>query len=93
MLVRAGFDMKSKPQGQLKSAEEVECLESKVNDKGTTRIRFKGRLEGWVSLKAGNGDTLLEAIADSDDSEDEDDEEEPAAAPAASKKAAPPARA
>jgi Cys-rich protein (TIGR01571 family) len=65
VVVRAGFDMKSKPHGQLSNGEEVECLESKVNSKGTTRIRFKGRLEGWVSLKTGSGDTLLEEIVKS----------------------------
>lgn len=76
VLVRGGFDMKSKPQGQLKHGEVVESLESKVNEKGTTRIRFKGRLAGWVSLKAGNGDTLLEAVAGDEGEYEEEEEEE-----------------
>ena len=92
VLVRAGFDMKSKPVGQLKKGEELECLESKVNDRGTTRIRFKGRLEGWASLTTGSGDTLLEAIADSEKEGDAEDTDSPAPAPAP-RRVAPPARA
>ena len=66
VLVRSGFDMKSKPAGQLKAGESVAALESKVNEKGATRIRFDGpRLSGWVSLKAGDGTVLLKESAGS----------------------------
>ena len=57
--VRAGFDTKSPSVGKLKHGEVVECLESRVNGQGATRIRFKGRLSGWASLMAGDGSTQL----------------------------------
>ena len=57
--VRAGFDTKSRSVGKLKHGEVVECLESRISGQGATRIRFKGRLSGWASLKAGDGSTQL----------------------------------
>jgi hypothetical protein len=55
--VRAGFDMDSAPAGALKFGETIDVLETKVNAKGTTRLRFA---KGWVSVTAGDGSVLLE---------------------------------
>ena len=60
VVVRAGFAMTAKPQGKLRAGETIECLAAKVNEKGTTRVRFEGRLKGWVSLRSGDGSVLLE---------------------------------
>lgn len=63
VVVRAGFAMTAKPQGKLRAGETIECLAAKVNENGTTRVRFEGRLKGWVSLRSGDGSVLLEETA------------------------------
>lgn len=60
VMVRAGFAMDSAAVGTLAVGEVLRGLETKVNSKGVTRVRFtSARLEGWASMMAGNGTTLL----------------------------------
>lgn len=74
-LVRAGFEMSSRPVGQLLKGEGLLTLESRLTDARVQRVRFEGgRFSGWVSLKAGDGSTLLRADATAGLSDDEDSE-------------------
>ena len=57
--VRAGFEMDSDKAGVLKKGEVIDAYELKVNDQGTTRVRFA---RGWVSMAAGNGAVVLEPV-------------------------------
>ena len=60
-LTRQGFEMSTKKVGTLKKGSVIEALETRVNDKGVTRVRFdNGTIAGWVSTKAGDGSVLLE---------------------------------
>ena len=64
-LVREGFDMASARVGKLRVGEAVEILEARVNENGTTRVRFA---RGWVSTMASNGNVILAsqpAVSDS----------------------------
>eukprot|EP01043_Picozoa_sp_COSAG02_P031987 COSAG02_NODE_2117_length_9786_cov_7.559203_4_plen_359_part_00 len=54
--VRAGFESESKKLGFLRIGDVIEVLETKVNDRGQTRVRCA---EGWVSLTAKDGSRLL----------------------------------
>jgi hypothetical protein len=63
VMVRAGFEMGSKPVGQLRKDELLEGLATRVNERGVTRVRFKGRVSGWASMKAGDGSVLLVAVS------------------------------
>ena len=57
-VVRDGFEMTSKATGtSLKIGQTIVALETKVNEKGITRVRFES---GWISEKAGDGTVLLE---------------------------------
>ena len=60
VLARAGFAMNTSPVGQLKAGEKVTVLQAKLNDKNVPRLRFKGRITGWASVKAGDGSVLLQ---------------------------------
>ena len=57
--IRSGFEMDSDKAGVLKKGEVIEAYEERVNDQGTTRVRFA---RGWVSMAAGNGAVVLEAV-------------------------------
>lgn len=62
-LVREGFAMTTKKAGTLRKGSIIEALETKVNDKGVTRVRFdNGQTAGWASTKAGDGTVLLEPV-------------------------------
>lgn len=62
-LVREGFAMTTKKAGTLKKGSTIESIETKVNDKGVTRVRFdNGQISGWASTKAGDGTVLLEKV-------------------------------
>eukprot|EP01043_Picozoa_sp_COSAG02_P048517 COSAG02_NODE_4772_length_4994_cov_16.312768_2_plen_358_part_00 len=54
--VRAGFESESKKLGFLRIGDVIEVLETKVNERGQTRVRCA---EGWVSLTAKDGSRLL----------------------------------
>ena len=59
-VVRAGFAMDSALAGTLMVGDVVSGLETKVNAKGVTRVRFTSeQLKGWASMHAGDGTTLL----------------------------------
>ena len=66
-IVRAGFVMSSKKQEKnLKKGTVIDALETKVNEQGVMRVRFKSALvSGWCSDKAGDGTVLLEKVAGS----------------------------
>ena len=59
--VRADFESSSKKLGFLRIGDVVEVLETKINDRGQTRIRIEHQsgLAGWVSLTAKDGSRLL----------------------------------
>ena len=57
--IRSGFEMDSDKAGVLKKGEVIDAYELKVNDQGTTRVRFA---RGWVSMAAGNGAVVLEPV-------------------------------
>ena len=59
--IRAGFDMASDKTGILAKGDIVDSFEERVNDAGTTRVRFA---QGWVSMKAGNGSVVLEPVGE-----------------------------
>ena len=63
VLARAGFAMNSKKAGTLQAGDVISALETKLNPNGITRIRFAGKVSGWVSTKAGDGTPLLEEVA------------------------------
>ena len=46
-LVRAGFEMGSKPLAKLDAGAEIVSLDERVTGKGVTRVRFA---RGWVSM-------------------------------------------
>lgn len=54
--LRAGVESESKKLGFLRIGDVIEVLETKVNDRGQTRVRCAA---GWVSLTAKDGSRLL----------------------------------
>ena len=54
--VRAGFGLDSERLLFLEPGEEIEVLESAVNDRGQTRVRYDG---GWTSIESAAGSVLL----------------------------------
>ena len=61
--LRAGFEPTSKDLGTLPAGQTITALETRVNSKGVTRVRFK---RGWVSVTAGDGTVLLKDVAEED---------------------------
>jgi hypothetical protein len=57
--IRAGFAMDSDKAGVLGKGEVIDAFEEQANDAGTTRVRFS---KGWVSMKTGKGDLVLEPV-------------------------------
>ena len=52
--------MSSRPAGKpCRIGQVIEALETKVNDKGVTRVRYS---DGWISENAGDGTPLLETM-------------------------------
>ena len=52
--------MSSRPAGKpCRIGQVIEALETKVNDKGVTRVRYS---DGWISENAGDGTPLLEIV-------------------------------
>ena len=58
--IRADFDMASDKAGILAKGGVIDAFEERVNDSGTTRVRFA---QGWVSMQSGKGATVLEPFA------------------------------
>ena len=57
--IREGFAMDSKKAGILGKGEVIDAFEERVNEDGTTRVRFS---KGWVSMRSGKGDVVLEPV-------------------------------
>ena len=75
--VRAGFAMASKDLGNVNFDQVLDVLDGKVTPTGVMRIKFQhGETTGWVSTKAGDGTSLLEAMGEGEDEEDEEEESE-----------------
>ena len=74
VLARAGFAMNSPKAGTLQPGEIIQALEIKLNPNGIERIRFKDRLTGWASTKAGDGTVLLQEVGGDKDASDDDDD-------------------
>ena len=54
--VRAGFELESQRLGFLEPGEEIEVLETRVNDRRKLRVRYEG---GWTSIESAAGAVLL----------------------------------
>ena len=57
--IRSGFPMDSDKAGVLAKQAVIDAFEERVNETGTTRVRFA---EGWVSMKTGKGDIVLQPV-------------------------------
>ena len=57
--VRERFESDSAPRRALEVGEEITVIESRVNARGQTRVRFAA---GWTSVTSADGATLLEPI-------------------------------
>ena len=66
VLVRTGVEMNSAKTGTLQPGENVTVLDSAEIKDGITRVRFKGRVVGWASIRAKSGEVLLAPDSSSD---------------------------
>ena len=57
--IREGFAMDSKKAGILGKGEVIDAVEERVNEEGTTRVRFS---KGWVSMRTAKGEVVLEPV-------------------------------
>lgn len=60
--IRSGFSLDSDKAGVLNRGSVIQAFEHRVNDAGTTRVRFS---DGWVSMKTGTGVLVLEPVGES----------------------------
>ena len=54
--VRAGFELESERLSFLEPGEEIEVLETRINDRGQLRVRYDA---GWTSIESAAGSVLL----------------------------------
>jgi hypothetical protein len=75
-VVRADFAMASELVGKLEPGATVVAIQAEVNERGVTRIHFNnGEVDGWASMNASDGSTLLQLSKSRADYGSDSDEE------------------